>query len=236
MRRNLDEVRAELARRRTAYEINKRKRRQRLLYGMPVLVLALVLTAVLVPWVALTGRVEPPATPAEPTSPNPGNLDDPMDPAEPPKASEPTSPEPGANMGNIYGNACDSDGVDSFAELLETAELIVMGTVVSVTEPSPTTETATVRIDATYRAYGDAALPELRLYQLKAGHTVSVGQTYLLFLKKQTEDAADTFYSIGGGQGTLLYDAENERVIAADAHIDAWEALAWLREQERSTP
>jgi hypothetical protein len=111
----------------------------------------------------------------------------------------------------LHGSASYRDGVDSFEELLEMADLIAVGTVVSTDVSSPLTETARVRIEAIWRAPEDVP-SEIVLYQMKDSHTATVGGRYLLLLKVQTEGEKDAFYSIGGGQGTLHYDAASGRV------------------------
>ena len=194
MRRSIQEVRAELEIRRCAYEKQKRERRRRLLYTVPVLTLAIVIATVLLPWGELMSSPPPPESPYH------------GDPGDPPKSTDPTSPDD-----PTHGSASYRGGVDSFEELLEVAELIAVGTVVSTDAPSPLTETATVRIEAVYRA-PEGVPSEIALYQMKDSHTASVGCRYLLFLMAQTEGETDAFYSIGGGQGTLLYDAESGRV------------------------
>lgn len=253
MRRSMDEVRAELQARHAAYENEKRRKRRHLLVALPVLVIVLTLSVTLAPWL---GRTTPPikpnspgaptdqAPPSEPTTPDdpttPEDPEEPMepqDPSDPPKASEPTLPGdiytgekgnielPLGGVGKDYTSV--SDGVDSFLELVEVADMIVIGTVTSVTEPSPLTETANVRVDEVCFSDEDiAVLDEIRLYQMKSGYTVRVGKTYLLFLKKQADDNKDTFYSIGGGQGTIDYTSG--RVSVSSPRINPDDVIAWL--------
>lgn len=132
----------------------------------------------------------------------------------------PTSPD-----APLHGSASYCDGVNSFEELLEAADLIVVGTVVSTDTSSPLTETARVRIETVYRA-PEGVPSEIALYQMKDSHTASVGCRYLLFLKVQTEGETDAFYSIGGGQGTIGYT--NGHVSGTSPVIDADEVIAWL--------
>lgn len=234
MRRSIPEVRAELERRRASYEKQKRRRRMRLLGALPVLIVAVVLTVGLVPWSDMLAPADPPTAPAEPTSPNPdyrGEPMAPMDPGDPPKGNETITPPLDVNMGGLYGDACYSDSVDSFEELLEAAELIVIGTVVDSIDASYVAQTATVRVDSTYRAYGETPLTEIRLYQLKDGNTVSVGRTYLLFLKKQSGDDDNAFYSVGGAQGRMTCDAGGASIGVSDARIDEQAVLAWLKDR-----
>lgn len=226
MRRTIQEVRDEIEQRRAAYEKTKKRQRQRLLGTVPLAIAAVVCAALLVPWTDMSvppdAPASPPAHPDVPQSGQPTTPVDPMDPQEPPKGGNPSWPL------NIYmGGACYSDGVDSFDELLEQAELIIMGTVVDALESSPATETATVRVDTIYR--GEKSLTDIQLYQLKGSHTVKVGRTYLLFLNKQGGDVENAFYSIGGYQGTIAYDAVRGGVSVNDACIDEEDVLAWLK-------
>lgn len=206
MRRNINEVREELERRRIAYERQRRARRRRLLYTVPIVLVALVLMTALLPWGEL---ISPPSPPESPYHSGPSDPPKSTDPQEP-QASRPPD-DPASPSDPLHGSASYRGGVDSFEELLEVAELIAVGTVVSTDALSPLTETATVRIEAVWRA-PEGVPSEIALYQMKDSHTASVGCRYLLFLMAQTEGETDAFYSIGGGQGTLLYDAESGRV------------------------
>lgn len=227
MRRTTQQVRAELEERRAAYERTKKRQRQRLLCTVPLAVTALICAAVLVPW---TDMLAPPDLPASsPNQPDAPQSADPLDPTDPPKGGDPFWP-----LDVYMGGGSYSDGVDSFKELLEAAELIVVGTVVDTASASSVSETATVRVDTVYRDDGDEMrrggkdTAEIRLYQLKQGHTVKVGRSYLLFLKKQAGDDKDAFYVIGGGQGAIGYDTASGRVSASSPRIDEEDVRAWL--------
>ncbi len=222
MRRNMDEVRAELERRRIVYERQKRERRKRLLYTAPIVLLALALSVTLLPWGDLISPSTPPGAPhyAEPT-----------DPRDPPQSVEPSGPQdPSSPEDPSHGSASYRGSVDSFDELVEQADLIVVGTVVSTEAPSSLTETATVRVEAVWRA-PEGVPSEIYLYQMKDSYTVAVGGRYLLFLQVQTEGALDGWYSIGGGQGSLSYDAASGRVSGHDV-IDGEAATRWLKDNE----
>lgn len=220
----MDEVRAELKRRHETYEKRKRERRRRLLYTAPALALALVITTVLLPWGDWFSPVSLPGSPYP---------SDPTDPRDPPKSTAPSEPQepltpdmPTSPDAPLHGNASYHDGVDSFDALVEAADVILLGTVVSTVQPSSVTETARVRVEKIYAlGAGIGVADEIELYQMQQSHTVSRGKTYLLFLKQQA-DLPGAFYSIGGGQGTIDYT--NGRVSVTSHVIDTDEVTAWL--------
>ena len=222
MRRSIEQIRDELQRRQRDYEKARRARRRQLCVGASALVLCLVIGAVLLPWSDLVSRPEPPTASSdppkgEPTTPyNPG-VPQSVAPSTPPKAQEP---------GTTYGDTCYSDGVESFDELVEQADVIVLAKVVETVEPSPTTQTATLRVIAALRDLGEALPEEISLYQMQGSGTVQVGASYLLFLKQQV-GVEHAFYSIGGGQGTLGYDGG--RIVSAQQGISLEEAEDWLQ-------
>lgn len=226
MRRSMDEVRAELQARHAAYENEKRRRNRQLLVTLPVLVIVLTLSVTLIPGL---GRTTPPMTPNSPGAPT--DEATPSDPTMPEEPDPPQSIAPSAPGSTGWGDsdAIVADGVDSFAELLEKADLIIVGTVISSTMPTPYTETATVRVDKAFRAWNGEVPEEIKLYQIKEYDTVTAGNTYLLFLGKQADGPAEAFYAVGGDQGVIGYDAESGEIGAPDAHIDAADVYAWLQ-------
>ena len=229
MRRTIDEVRAELETRRVSYENKKRERRQRMLYAVPVFVLALVLCTALLPLDAWLSPLPPPESPypGDPSSPPL-----PIEPDEPSSPDDPTEPmDPGALDTTLHGSASYKESADSFEVLLEAADLIIVGTVTDTHRASSITETATVRVEAVWRTPSGGVPREIYLYQMKDSHTVTVGGRYLLFLKVQTEGVLDTYYSIGGGQGSLCYDAESGRVSGYGV-IDGEAATNWLEKND----
>ncbi len=130
---------------------------------------------------------------------------------------------------NIVVNASYSDSAESFEELENTADFIVMATVESV-EKRIAGQVATLSVSEIFKGNVQQSI---LLYQTLDDDNVKVGKEYILFMNEQTGDEAQNdYYPVAGGRGVVLvYESSNETIVEIDSEkLNSQALIEWLDE------
>ncbi|WP_219835123.1 hypothetical protein [Paenibacillus sp. R14(2021)] len=99
-----------------------------------------------------------------------------------------------------------SDGVTTIDDLKKNADLIVYGQVTSQIQYSDSAVQSTINVNKHRKGIAPEVIKVFQLGVVGSDDVLSPGQSYLLFLGKQTDDQADTFFIKGGTQGQIQID------------------------------
>ncbi len=97
-------------------------------------------------------------------------------------------------------------GYNSLKEMKEKADLIIAGRVIKVEKVSEFSYGSTIDIERTLKG---KKISNILIYELADNNVLEENKEYILFLGKQNDDKANTYFVLGATQGAFIKDKDN---------------------------